>query len=114
MGLEHHITHKKKLFYFFFSKLCASLTRVLFVRFVDKKCTSHVLYTWPCPKWPLSHIPMVTPYPSVPHGQVKIFLGIDMNDKNGKYYKIRRLKGVIMNIVFNGLSYNKMVERLSE
>ena len=56
---------------------------------------------------------MVTPYPSVPHGQVK-FLGIDMNDNNGKYYKIRRLKGVIMNIVFNGLSYNKMVERLSE
>ena len=61
---------------------------------------------------------MVTPYPSVPHGQVK-FLGIDMNDNNGKYYKICRLKGihkkgVIMNIVFNGLSYNKMEERLSE
>ena len=36
---------------------------------------------------------MVQPYPSVPHGQVK-FLGIDMNDNNGKYYKIRRLKGI--------------------
>ena len=37
MGLEHHITQKKTLLFFFFSKLCASLTRVLFVRLVDKK-----------------------------------------------------------------------------
>ena len=45
---------------------------------------------------------------------VKLKFDIDMNDKNGKYYKIRRLKGVIMNIVFNGLSYNKMEDWLSE
>ena len=62
---------------------------------------------------------MVTPYPSVPHGQVK-FLGIDMNDNNGNIIKLLVKKrktfilGVIMNIVFNGLSYNKMMDRLSE
>ena len=51
---------------------------------------------------------------------VKLNFDIDMNDNNGNIIKLLVKKrktfilGVIMNIVFNGLSYNKMVERLSE